>query len=130
MVNRQLCFMDWFFYNVVIIIKQCKITYKNVYKALLFSRNVVFRLKNSSSNYHRLKYFLLKFCTLFLLTNAYKSVFEISLILFKSWVICQNKKIDVVSTHSQKPGLLITQYLSISKQNKKKNPEHNFCRNC
>ena len=34
----------------------------------------------TSSNYHRVKYFLLKFCTRFLLTNVYERVFFI-----KNW---------------------------------------------
>ena len=43
------------------------------------------------------------------------------IILFRSWVICKNKK-DLVSKHSQKPGLSITQDLSkISK-----NLKHHF----
>ena len=50
-----------------------------------------------SSNYPTVQYFLLKFCTHFLLTNVYKRVCRI-FILFRSWVICKNKK-DLVSTH-------------------------------
>ena len=45
-VEIKLGFMDWFFLNLVILIKQCKIPYKNVGKALLFLRNQVFYLKN------------------------------------------------------------------------------------
>ena len=39
------------------------------------------------------------FFTRFLLTNVYKRVFGIFFILFRSWVICKNKK-DLVSKHS------------------------------
>ena len=43
-------------------------------------------------NYHRVKYFLLKFCIRFPLTNVYKSVFGNFFILFRSWVIYKNLK--------------------------------------
>ena len=43
---KQNCFlMDWFYYNLIILIKYCKIPYKNLDKALLFSRDQVFCLK-------------------------------------------------------------------------------------
>ena len=44
-VKTKFFFIDWFYYNLIILIKQCKIPYKNVDKALLFSRNQVFCLK-------------------------------------------------------------------------------------
>ena len=76
MVNIKLFFMDWFYYDLIILIKQCKIPYKNLDKAPLFSRNLFFfseKLKMlTNSNYHRVKYFLLK-----LRTNVYKRVFRI-----------------------------------------------------
>ena len=65
----------------------------------------------TGSNYPTVQYFLLKLCTRFRLTNAYKMVCGIFLILFRSWVICKNKK-DVVSTHSIFTFLLITQDLN------------------
>ena len=82
---------------------------KNVDKALLFSRNQVFCMKNwkpnidkqlatienkqlTNSNCHRVQYSLLKLGTGFLLTSVYKRVFGIIFILFRSWVICKNKK--------------------------------------
>ena len=46
----------------------------------------------TSSNYYRVQYFLLKLRTGFLLTNVYKTVFEICFIFFRPWVICKNKK--------------------------------------
>ena len=46
----------------------------------------------TSSNYYRIQYILLKLCTHFLRTNVYKSMFGIFFILFRSWVICKNKK--------------------------------------
>ena len=45
-VNTELGFMDWFFYNLIIPIKYCKIPYKNFGKALYFSRNCLFCLEN------------------------------------------------------------------------------------
>ena len=46
----------------------------------------------TSSNYHRVQNFLLKLRTRFLLMNVYEMVFGIFFILFRSWVICKNKK--------------------------------------
>ena len=45
-VNLKLAFTDWFFYNLIILIKLSKIRYLNLYKALLFPRNQVICLKN------------------------------------------------------------------------------------
>ena len=44
--NLKLAFMEWFFYNLVIVIKLCKIQYLNLDKALLFLRNQAICLKN------------------------------------------------------------------------------------
>ena len=41
MVNLKLAFTEWFFYNLVILMKLCKIWYLNLDKALLFLRNQV-----------------------------------------------------------------------------------------
>ena len=46
MVNIKLAFMDWFFCNLIILIKQRKMPYTNLDKVLLFSRNQVVFLKN------------------------------------------------------------------------------------
>ena len=46
MVNLKLAFMDWFFYNLIILIKLCQIWYLNLDEALLFLRNQVICLKN------------------------------------------------------------------------------------
>ena len=46
MVNIKLGFMDWFLYYFIILIKECKIPYKTLDNALLFSRNEVLCLKN------------------------------------------------------------------------------------
>ena len=45
-VDLKLVFTEWFFYNLVILIKLCKIWYLNLDKALLFLRNQVICLKN------------------------------------------------------------------------------------
>ena len=60
-----------------IIIKQCKISYKNLDKATLFSRNEFSILSEklkilTSSNCHKVEYSLLKFCPRFLVTNFCK----------------------------------------------------------
>ena len=54
----------------------------------------------TSSNYHRVWYFLLKFCARFLLSNAYKSVCGVFLILFRSWVINKSVKNECVEIRS------------------------------
>ena len=46
MVNLELAFTNWIFYNLIILIKSCKIQYLNLDKALLFPRNQVLCLKN------------------------------------------------------------------------------------
>ena len=76
----------------------------------------------TSSNYNKLWQFLLKFCTRSLLTNVYKIIVWDFLILFRTWVICSNKKRSVFCT------LTKTKFInnSRSKQNKKKNSEHTF----
>ena len=75
----------------------------------------------TNSNYPTGQYFLLKLRKLFLLTNVYKRMWGIFLILFRSSVICKNQK---------RPGFYtLVFYIFInnsrSKQNKK-NPEHPF----
>ena len=44
-LNQNCFFMDWFYYNLIILIKPCKIPHKILDKILLFSRNQVFCLK-------------------------------------------------------------------------------------
>ena len=53
----------------------------------------------TSSNYHRIQLFLLKFCTHFLLNNVYKSMFGICF-MFRSWVINKNIKNKCAETRS------------------------------
>ena len=51
-----------------------------------------------SSNYPKVQYFLLKFRTRFVITNLYKRVFGIFLILSRSWVINKNVKNEWIET--------------------------------
>ena len=75
----------------------------------------------TSSNYHKVQYFLLKLRTRFLLTNVYKSGFGNFFYFVYILSYLQNKK-DLVSTHS---FLYIFINNLRSKQNKK-NPEQPF----
>ena len=75
----------------------------------------------TSSNYPTVQYFLLRLRTRFLLSTVYKEVYGIFVILFRSWVICKNKK---------RPGFYTLLFYSFinnsrSKQNEK-NPTHPF----
>ena len=65
----------------------------------------------TSSNYPTVQYFLLKLCTHFLLTNAYKRVCGIFLFCLDLKLFAKIKK-DLVSTHSFFTLLLITQDLN------------------
>ena len=100
---------------MVTLIKQCKIPYKNLDKTLLFSRNQVFCLKNwklwrapTTLEYDN-------FCWYFPhvsdLPMCSKGCSRFVFIWFRFSVICQNKK-TLVSAHSQKPDLSITQDLN------------------
>ena len=77
----------------------------------------------ASSNYPRVWYFLLKFCTRFPLTNVYKRMFMIFyfIFLFRSWVICKNLETPVFA-QSFFTFLLIIQVLNKIK----KKPQHIF----
>ena len=70
----------------------------------------------TSSNYPAVQYFLLKLRTCFLLTNVYKRVCGIFLILFRTWVICQNQKIFGFYK--------LTKARFIDKSGSKQNPTH------
>ena len=78
----------------------------------------------TSSNYHRVSYFLLKLCTRFLLTNVYKRVFKILFISFQSWVGCQNQKRRGFYT------LLEIRLINISSSKQNKKSQTHFCRHC
>ena len=120
-VNLKLAFTEWFF--LVILIKLYKIRYLNLDKALLFPINHLSeKLKTlTSSNYHKVQYFMLRFYTRFLLKNVYKWMLCIFFILFRSWVINNNVKKECVETRS-------FLFLQIIEDLNKilKNPEHPF----
>ena len=114
---KKKIFMDWFYYNLIILIKYCKILYKNLDKAVFEKKGILSEnLKTlTSSSYPAVQCFLLNLHTRFLLTNAYKRGCGIFFILFRSWVICKNLK---------RPGfykLVFYTFInnSRSKQNKK-----------
>ena len=65
----------------------------------------------TSSNQHGVRYFLLKFCTRFLLTSVYKRVFGIVLFRLDLELFVKTKK-HLVSRYSRKPGSSITQDLN------------------
>ena len=125
MVNIKLDFMDWLFYNLVILIKQWQIPYKYLDKVLFLSRNQVFCLKNwqlwRALTTIDLNNFCGNFAHVSYLPMSTKRIFGIFLILFRTWDICQNKN---------RPGFCIlteTRLInnSRSKQNKK-NPKRMF----
>ena len=76
----------------------------------------------TSSNYHRVQYFLLKLCTLFLLTDSQKRVVGIFFLFSLDLELFAEIKNDMVSKHSFFTFLLITQDLNKTKQN----PGHSF----
>ena len=84
-------------------------------KPLLFSRNQLSFLKNwklwrvpITVDFNNFCWNFVHISCLPLSTKGCSGFFKI---LFRNWVICQNKK-DVVFTHSQKPGLSIIQDLN------------------
>ena len=103
-VDIKLFFMDWFCYNLIVLIKYCKIANKNLDKALLLSRNQALCLKIwklwRAPTTLQFNIFLLKLRTRFLLTNVYKRVCGIFFILFRSWVINKSVKSECVETRS------------------------------
>ena len=124
-VKLKLAVMEWFFYNLVILIKLYKIWYLNSDETILFPRNQAFCLKNWKLWWApataKFNIFLLKFCTRFLLNNIYKRTVGNFFILFRSWVIIKNVKNECVENRS----FVIFANNSRSKQNKT-NPEHRF----
>ena len=95
-VVKTIFFMDWFYCDLITLMKKCKMPYKNLDKALFFFEKPGILPENlktlTSSNYPTVQYFLLKLRTRFLLTNVYKSVCGIFFISLRSWVICKNLK--------------------------------------
>ena len=103
-INLKFAFKDWFFYNLIILVKLCKMRYLNLVTVLLFSRNQVICQKNRKlwrdPNTIEFNILFLTFSTQFLLNNGYKNVLEIFFILFRSWVINKNIKNQCVETRT------------------------------
>ena len=123
-VSLKLAFAGWFFYNLVILIKLCKIRYLNLEKAL-FPRNQVICLKNwkfwRGPTTITFNIFCWNFAHVSYLTMSTKGCLGFFFILFRSWVINKNVKNACVETRS----VFIFANNSRFKQNKK-NPEHTF----
>ena len=104
-----------FFYNLVILIKQCKIPYKNLDKALLFWRNQVLCLKNWKLWWAPTTIDFNNFCWNFThvsyLPVSTKECSRFFKFCLEVELFAKTKK-DLISTHSQKPGLSITQDLN------------------
>ena len=104
--------MDWYFYNLILLVKQCKIRCKDLCKALLFSRKISFLFKKlktlkvgvESFNHHRVQKFSTKFCTRFLINNVSKRVFGIFLFCLDLELFARIKK--DLSKQSETPGFL------------------------
>ena len=128
-VNLKLAFAEWFFYNLVILIKLFKIRYLNLDKAILFSKNPVICVKNwklwrapTSTKFNN---FCWNFAHVFYLTISTNWCSWFFCILFRSWVINKNVKNECVETRFFW-FLQITQDLNKIK----KNPEHPFIDIC
>ena len=126
MFNIKLGFMDcFFFYNLVILIKWCKMSNKSLDKALLFSRNQVFCLKIwklwRAPTTLQFNIFCWNFAHISYLPMSTKGFVGFFFILFRSWYIC--KKIKRPAFYTLVFYVFINN--SRSKQNKK-NPEHPF----
>ena len=121
-VKLKLAFLEWFFYNLVILIKLYKIWDLNLGKALLFLRSQAICLKNwrlwRSPTATKFNIFCWNFAHVFYLTMSTKGVRDFS-ILIRSWIINKNVKSEWVGTRS----FLIFANNSRSKQNKT-----SFCR--
>ena len=95
--------MELFFCYLVILIKECKIPYKDSGKALLFSRNEVFCLKNSKIwrvlTTIAFNIFCWNFAHFSCLPITKRGCSRFYLFLLRSWVICQNKKTLFLNTH-------------------------------
>ena len=111
-VNIKLGFMDWFFYRFIILIKQCKIPFKTLDKALLFSRNQVYCLKNWK---------LWRVLTTVEFNIFYWNIGHVSYLrkgvrdFFKFWLdldLFAKIENDLLSTHLQKLVFLLTQDLN------------------
>ena len=102
LANIKLAFMDWLYYYLIIFIKQCKISYKNSDKSLLFSRNQLFFLKNRkfwrAPTTIELNILYWNFAHVSYFPISTKECSGFFFFFFISWVIWKNLK-DLVSTY-------------------------------
>ena len=93
-VKTELFFMEWFYYNLVMLIKWCKIPYKNLGKVLSFSRNQVFCLKIwklwRAPTTIQFNIFFAETSQTFPIYQCLQKCVRDFFILFRSWVICKN----------------------------------------
>ena len=106
---RWLAWLTFFFYGLILLwLDNNNWVMQNTIQKFRQNSIVFEKIKTlTTSNYPTVHYFLLKLCTRFLLTNVYKRVCGMFLILFRSWIICKNLR-RLVSTHSFFRFLLIT----------------------
>ena len=98
-VKLKLAFMEWFFYNLVILVKTYEIRYLNLDKALLFPRNQAICLKNwklwrapTTTKFDIFCWNFAHFPTWQCLQKRVRDFF----ISFRSWVINKNIKNECV----------------------------------
>ena len=104
MVKLKLAFMEWFFYNLVILIKLYKTRYLNLNKALLFPRNQAIYVKYwklwRAPTTTKFNIFFWNFAHVSYLTMFSKECLGFFFILFRSGVINKNVKHESVETRS------------------------------
>ena len=95
---------EWLFYNLVLLIKLCKIGYLNLDKVLLFPRNHVICFKNwkfwRAPTTIQFNIFCWNFGLVSYLTTSTKWSSGFFSILFRSWIIKKNVKNECVETRS------------------------------
>ena len=131
MIDLKLAFKEWFFYNLVILIKLCKNQYLNLDRALLFQETKLFVWKIENFDELQLPQsliFLAEILHMFpnwqCLQNGVRDFFVVVVCLFRFWVINKNVKNESVESRS----FSIFANNSRSKQNNK-NPEETFVDN-
>ena len=104
-VNTILGFKDWFFYNLIALIKQCKVLYKNLEQVPLFLRNQVFCLENltfwQAPATTEFNIFCWSFAHVFHLPMSTKGCSGFFSFCLDLMLFAKNIK-DLVSTHSTK----------------------------
>ena len=130
-INLKLAFKEWFFYNLVILIKLCKNQYLNLDRALLFQETKLFVWKIENFDELQLPQSLIFFAEILhmfpnwqCLQNGVRDFFVVVVCLFRFWVINKNVKNESVESRS----FSIFANNSRSKQNNK-NPEETFVDN-